>query len=244
MSMTFDFSDLFGEMRKIEKFNMKDIEQEIVRVATAEMQEAIRQVYAQNAPNLKGRAQKFVIPLPNLQNAVVSKCENDVVESYIDEEKLDHGSCVNEKIFTDINGDLIAKLWFSRRQHLRMTKKEKEIAKGKRNHPEEYYVRNMDEYWQMPIGSISELEFIEDAWTFRLEAMKAYYFGVIKEYKERLERLTEFKKMALAVEGKTDLKKTIKNSSTKEKLQKELQKDLEYFVKFQNGKYKFDEKER
>ena len=54
MSMTFDFSDLFGEMRKIEKFNMKDIEQEIVRVATAEMQEAIRQVYAQNAPNLKG----------------------------------------------------------------------------------------------------------------------------------------------------------------------------------------------
>lgn len=147
MRMTFDFSDLFKEMRGIEKFNMKDIEQEIAEVATSEMRKAIREVYTINAPNLKGRAQRFVIPLPKLQDAVVSKCEGDIVESYIDQAKLDHGSGVNTNIFIDVNGDLIAKLWFYRRQHLKMTKEEKLLAKGERKHPEAYYVRDMSEYW-------------------------------------------------------------------------------------------------
>ena len=124
MSMKFDFSDLFKEMKGI-KFSEKDIKkirQEIIDVATLEMQEAIRRVYFLNAPRLKGKAQKFVIPLPRLQDAVVTKCENDVVESYIDQEKLDRGSGVNEKIFIDVNGELIAKRSMYRRPGLRMTK--------------------------------------------------------------------------------------------------------------------------
>ena len=74
----------------------------------------------------------------------------------------------------------------------------------------------------MPIGSISERDFIEDAWMFRLEAMKSYYFGVIKEYKKRLDRLTRFRKMALAVEGQPDLNKMVESASQKEELQKKL----------------------
>ena len=66
MRMEFDFSDLFDEMKKIKDFDMKDIEQEIVEVATSEMREAIKRVYFLNAPRLKGKAQKFVIPLRSL----------------------------------------------------------------------------------------------------------------------------------------------------------------------------------
>ena len=124
MSMTFDFSELFNEMKDMKCFknDMEKIRQEIIDVATLEMQEAIRRVYFLNAPRLKGKAQKFVIPLPRLQDAVVTEWKRDVVESYINQEKLDRGSGVNEKIFVDINGDLIAKRSMYRRPGLRMTK--------------------------------------------------------------------------------------------------------------------------
>lgn len=43
MSMKFDFSDLFNEIKKIEGFpkDIKDIEKEIVEAATSAMQKAI-----------------------------------------------------------------------------------------------------------------------------------------------------------------------------------------------------------
>lgn len=242
--MKFDFSDLFNEMKGIKHFekDVKRIRREIIQVATLEMQDAIRRVYFLNAPRLKGKAQKFVIPLPNLQKAVVTTCRNGVVRSYIDETQLDHGSDANAEIFIDVNKQLIAKRSMYRRPGLRMTKEEKILADGQRRHPEEYYVRNMDEYWQMPLGSISELEYIERAWTFRLDSMKSYYIDVIKEYRNRLDKLKKFYERALAVEDfadRTDIEKKYEDLLK----QKELQANLDYFVKFRDGKLKFDEKE-
>ena len=237
--MTFDFSELFNKMGAIKHFekDMKNIEQEIVEAATSEMQKAIERVYFINAPRLKGKAQKFVIPLKTLQNAVITKNENGVIESYIDQTQLDRGSGANANIFIDINSQLIAKRSLYREPGLRMTKEEK-LRTG-RQHPEEYYVRDMDEYWQLPLGSISELEYIEKAWVFRLNSIRLHYLGVIEEYKNRLDRLAKFKEQALAIEGPVNVKK-IYNDALK---QKELQDNLDYFVKFQNGEFKFDEKE-
>ena len=215
MRMEFDFSDLFDEMKKIKDFNMKDIEQEIVEVATSEMREAIKRVYFLNAPRLKGKAQRFVIPLPKLQNAVVSKCAGGKVESYIDQTQLDRGSGANASIFIDVNGDLIAKRSLYRRRGLRVTDEDKRAG---RRHPEEYYVRDMDEYWQMRLGSMSELEYIKRAWMFRLNSMKLYYLGVIKEYEKRLDKLAKFYERALAVEGQADIKKIFENVAKQKEL--------------------------
>ena len=71
----------------------------------------------------------------------------------------------------------------------------------------------------MRIGSISELEYIKRAWTFRLNSMQLYYLGVIKEYNKRLERLAKFKERALAVEGDADVKKMVADVSNQKKLQ-------------------------
>lgn len=239
MNMKFDFSDLFNEIKKIKDFpkDIKDIEKEIVEAATSAMQKAIQQVYTENAPRLKGKAQRFVIPLPKLQNAVTTEYENGVVESYIDQAKLDRGSGANTNIFIDVNGDLIAKLWFYRRQHLRVTDEDKRAG---RRHPEEYYVRDMDEYWQMPIDSVPELEVIKNFWTFRLNAIKSYYFDVIEDCKKTYEEIDKFRKKALAAENLT----TVKQNTGSAFSQKELDDIFNYFIKVQNGEFKFNAKER
>lgn len=128
MRMTFDFSDLFNEINNLKEFpkKIKDIKKEIAKAATLEMQRAIQEVYITNAPRLKGKAQKYVIPLPKLQKAVTTEWKDNVVESYINQEKLDREPNANTNIFIDVNGGLIAKLPLYREQGLKMKKGEKE----------------------------------------------------------------------------------------------------------------------
>lgn len=231
MSMEFDFSDLFKEIKDIKNFpkKIKDIKKEIAKAATSEMQRAIQQVYTINAPRLRGKAQRFVIPLPKLQKAVTTEWKDNVVESYINQEKLDREPNANTNIFIDVNGGLIAKLPLYREQGLKMKKGEKE--RTGRQHPDEYYVRDMSEYWQMRIGNKTELEFIQDAWAFRLDAMKSYYFDEIEGCKKRWKELDELEEEVSAVEGKESIKNKTKSTFS----QKELDDIFKYFIEVRNS---------